>query len=129
MKGLRISFGAIAVAGALALSGAIAEKTEGGSAIAATGEGFVATDYFPSHGTQWDGYAHQSVGYGVDDATLNRLWNHVAFPQSEGAMVSLLGWPDEWSGHFAIYSRQGRGDKLAVYYLGDQALWFTLGHE
>ena len=129
MKATLIKIGLSAVAVGLVVGpGWLADRGSEGRAIAAVGEGFAPSEYFPEYGTQWDGYAHPSVGIGIDEATFTRLYSHVAFPQSRGAMVSLLGWPDEMSGNYDIYSRAGHGDKVAVYYVGDTATFFTAGY-
>ena len=117
----RIGCGVIAL-GLLLAGGEVSERFQQRSAIAANG--FSPTENFPSRDTTYDGYLPEQGS--VDEATFGRLYNHVAFPQSRGALVNLLGWPIAYDGNYNYY--KFNSSEIAIYYTGDTALFFTVGY-
>ena len=86
--------------------------------------GFTAVENFPYRSNTYDHLLPAYAGE-IDHYQFSTLWNHVAFPQSRGAMVSLLGWPVAEDGPFDYY--RYNGSEVAVYYTGNTALFFTVG--
>ncbi len=111
----------LAVAVTFCVIGAVQQST----ATAAAGEGFTAVANYPSRDTTYDGYLAEAPG--VDQATFETLYNHIAFPQSRVAMVSLLGWPIAYEGAWDYYQLAGTNSEIAIYYVGDTAAYFTVG--
>jgi hypothetical protein len=111
----------LAVAVAFSSIGAVPQPTN-----AAAGEGFTGVEHYPSRETSYDSYLAEEPG--VDPATFETLYNHIAFPQSRGAMVSLLGWPIAYEGEWDYYRLAGSNDEIAIYYVGDTAAYFTVGY-
>ena len=119
MKSIIRRFGVGAIAASLTLGiGPVGEQT-----IAANG--FSPGQDFPRRDTTYDGYLATSAGT-ISDEQMAKLWNHIAFPQSHGALTNLLGHPVAYSGSYEYY--RYNGSEVAVYYDGGTAFYFTVGY-
>ncbi|MEL6160124.1 MAG: hypothetical protein AAGJ95_05610 [Cyanobacteria bacterium J06554_11] len=103
----------LAAIGASVASGAIAHN------------GFSPVENFPHRDTSYDMYLPAGTGT-INNYQFSTLYNHIAFPQSRGALTGLLGHPKAYSGSYDYYSYNG--SEVAVYYTGDTALFFTVGY-
>ncbi|MFK8182309.1 MAG: hypothetical protein AB8B99_02965 [Phormidesmis sp.] len=91
----------------------------------ATTTGFYLDETFPSRNTQHD---HLKPSQGISQAQLSKLVHHIDMPQSHGAMVSLLGYPDYEDGDYLYWAIAGGSSELAVEYNGSIAWRFTVGY-
>jgi hypothetical protein len=88
--------------------------------------GFNPASDYPSRDTTYDGYLAPTDG--LSQETLNRLFTHVAMPQSEAAMVSLLGWPTSYQGNIQYWPIAGGSSELAMTVIDGQAISYTVGY-
>lgn len=89
--------------------------------------GFDLENKYPSRNTSRDGY-HEHVGPELSKQQLNRLFEHVAFPQSQDALISLLGRPFYAENGYAYWKIQGGSNELAVRIIDGTAYSYTVGY-
>lgn len=85
--------------------------------------GFWPSESYPTRDKSYDSYIEAPA---LDNQTVSRLFHHVAFPQSRGALTGLLGWPVSYSGSYDYYQIEGSTSEIAIYYENDTALFFTV---
>jgi len=88
--------------------------------------GFDVDNGFPHRDRSIDGYYDTSRG-GLSAAQLTRLFEHVAFPQSRGALIDTFGAPFDAEGEYAYWRIEGANNYLAVRIVGDTAYSYTVG--
>jgi hypothetical protein len=86
--------------------------------------GFTPSNPFPERDMRYDVMLKESEK--VSSETLKTLMNNIKFPQSESALVSLLGYPYSQDGEFSYWEIEG-GSEVAIYFSGGQGLWYTVG--
>lgn len=81
---------------------------------------------YPHRDHSYDGYLKEEPG--LSQWQLNKLFLHVAMPQSRSAMYQLLGYPKAEAGDYAYWSIEGGSSELAVQFRGDKAVSYTVGY-
>ena len=99
-----------------------------GEAVASDGVGFTPQESYPYRSTQYDDWLPLTAPPEINEAQLNRLFYHVAMPQSHEAMVSLLGYPIAEQGDYVYWAIEGSSSELAVRYSNDHAINYTVGY-
>ncbi|MEM9090371.1 MAG: hypothetical protein AAGC93_16680 [Cyanobacteria bacterium P01_F01_bin.53] len=123
MKGGKTTAICVIAVALVGLSGEVRSHHVIGSAIAS--QGFDPGVSYPHRDHTYDGYLQAAPG--LSQYQLNRLFHHVAMPQSHGAMVSILGYPTAEDGDFVYWSINGGSSELAVEYIGSTAWRYTVG--
>jgi len=106
---------------------AIADDLSTQPAQASQPLGFTPGAAYPHRDHTYDGYLAPKEG--LKQWQLEKLFFHVAMPQSHSAMVSMLGYPDAEYGSYSYWKIDGGSSELAVYYQGDTAYSYTVGAE
>ena len=88
--------------------------------------GFDPSQPYPSRNHEYDKYLQPSSG--LSQWQLDKLFNHVAMPQSHSAMVGLLGYPTAEQGDVLYWAIEGGSSELAVTYNGVLAVSYTVGY-
>jgi hypothetical protein len=97
----------------------------GGDAIATDTIGFTPSVDFPDRDPSYDGWLPEKTV--VSEESLSVLFNHLAFPQSRGAIEGLLGYAFAEGADVAYWQLSG-GSELAVFFSEDQATHYTVGY-
>ncbi len=93
---------------------------------AADGLDFNPSAEYPSRDHTYDGYLAPDDG--ISQETLHRLFFDVAMPQSDEAMIGLLGWPISEQDNVKYWAIGGGSSELAVFYEGGKAYNYTVGY-
>ncbi|MEL6260471.1 MAG: hypothetical protein AAFR12_05330 [Cyanobacteria bacterium J06626_6] len=80
---------------------------------------------FPHRDHGYDGYSSPT---GLQQWQLNKLFNHIAMPQSEKAMSSVLGHWDHADGDWYYWAIDGGSSELAVKIVDGYAQTYTVGY-
>jgi hypothetical protein len=93
--------------------------------------GFTPSVTFPDRDHSYDGWQSQQQSGAVSEESLSILFNHLAFPQSRGAVEGLLGYAfaeGDDEGYDVAYWHLQDGSELAIFFSDDQATHFTVGY-
>lgn len=88
--------------------------------------GFIPAQDFPHRDHTYDGYLAPNDG--LAQWQLEKLFFHVAMPQSHEALVGFLGYPDAEQGDYLYWKIEGGSSELAIYYQGSKAINYTVGY-
>ena len=97
-----------------------------GEPATATTIGFNPTPDYPSRDQTYDSYLSPSPG--LSQAQLSHFFNDIAMPQSEGAIVGLLGWPTSYEGDYQYWKIDGGSSELAIKVQNGRATTYTVGY-
>lgn len=88
--------------------------------------GFDVENSFPHRDRSIDSY-YADRQDGLTSAQLTRLFEHIAFPQSRGALIDAFGAPFDAEGEYAYWRIEGGSNYLAIRIVGDTAYSYTVG--
>ncbi len=115
-----MSFGLIACDGSAILNAISGEPAT------ATTIGFDPVPNYPSRDQSYDGYLPELPE--LSQAQLRHFFNDIAMPQSEGAIVGLLGWPTSYDGVYQYWRIEGGSSELAIKIENGRATTYTVGY-
>ncbi|MBE9064994.1 hypothetical protein [cf. Phormidesmis sp. LEGE 11477] len=89
--------------------------------------GFDVDSDFPHRDRTIDGY-YTDRQDGLTSAQLTRLFEHIAFPQSRGALIDTFGPPFDAEGDYAYWRIEGGSSYLAIRIVDGTAYSYTVGY-